>query len=187
MPMNEAQSYRIHTLSPEQEKEAMNSLYGLGGPMHPPNNQQLPLDLTAEELQEIRAYMAQQKQLQGSGIKEFDLAKPPIEFSNPSRSGKPYQFLEFPFLMYNHRTREAKPAMNHLQREAMLAEGWSEQPFKADVQEQPPLSPADLEAVQLNDFLLKMSKEERDALLAAVRGQSQAAAPEPDSKRKRQS
>lgn len=184
MPMNEAESYRIHSLSPEQEKEAIQSLYGPGGSMYP--NNQSPLNLTPEELQDIRAYIAQQKQLQGSSIKEFDLAKPPIEFSDPTRAGKPHQFLEYPFLMYNHRTKEAKPARSHPEREAMLAEGWSDRPFQAEVQVEPPLSPADLESVQLNDFLLKMSKEERDALLAAVRGQSQAAAPEPDSKRKRQ-
>jgi hypothetical protein len=161
MPINEAEGYAlISSLTDKQQKEAMASVYGLGGnTMTPTMNQS---DLSYEERIKLRRLLDSLDQKEAGGMKEFDLAKPPVP---------PYQYREFPFVMYHHQTRVSKPARNHEEREQMKAQGWSEAPFPAEGQ-QVELSGAELEESALIDRLLKMPKEEREALLAAARGET---------------
>lgn len=176
--MNEAQGYRLHSnLTPQQQKEAMENLYGAGGSMSPnvpPNfNEQPSLSLTYEEQQKMRQYLDMLAQKE-AGVKEFDLAKPPIP---------QYQYREFPYMLYDHRNRKSKAAQNHMEREAMLAQGWTREPLPPEAVEAPdlPILAADLQEAQLVDTLLKMPKEQREELLASVRGEN----PGSESKKKK--
>jgi hypothetical protein len=141
----------------------MQAVYGLGG-----NNTMTPTmnetALSYEERIKLRRLLDQLDQKEAGGMKEFDLAKPPVP---------PYQFREYPYVMYNHQTRQAKAARNHEEREQMQSAGWRDQPFTAEGQ-QVELTGQEIEESQLIDRLLKMSKEERESLLAAARGETPA-------------
>ena len=153
----------------------MESLYGLGGTMYPPTEDQQML-LTQEEIAKFRRFLSLQESGE-AGRKEFDLAKPPV----PA-----YQFREFPFVMYNHRTRQTKPARNHQEREEMTAQGWSVEPFENPQERAEILSPAEYGEARKMDALLKMSPEKLERLLAlAESGETQPAEPEPDNAPKR--
>lgn len=144
-------------------------------PTMPPNFNESPqLSLTYEEQQKMRQYLDMLAQKE-AGVKEFDLAKPPV--------GQ-YQYREFPFMMYDHRNRKSKAAQNHMEREAMLAQGWTREPLPPEAVEAPdhPILAADLEEAQLVDTLLKMPREQREELLSTLRGEKPA---EPESKKKK--
>jgi len=141
--------------------------------------------LTADEVAQFRQWAASQRQ-QNNGIKEFDLATPPRQFSDPYAGPGPYRYQEFPFTMYNHRTRQAKNARNFQEREAMRSQGWSEDPITEHPQERQDammqnLSGADVAQASKFDLLLKMPPEKLDRLLAiAERLEAEPAAPEPE-------
>lgn len=165
--MNEAQGFRLHsTLTPKEEHAAMEAVYGLGGnSMHPPANE---VQLSYEERIKMRRYLDALDQKEAGGMKEFDLGKPPVA---------PYHYREFPFLMYNHETRTTRAAHNHEEREAMAAQGWSADPFPAEGQDIP-LTVAEREEAGRLDRLMKMSKEEFEALTAGAQPQPAGGQPE---------
>jgi hypothetical protein len=139
MPLNES-SGLISSLTEKEQKEAMAAVYGLGDLMSPDT-------LTYEDRVRMRRLLDQmdQKDTVGS-TKEFDLNKPPAP---------PYVYREFPFLLYNHTSRQAKPAKNQEERERMLAAGWSEDPFPSEVPEVLLTSDELAEAEEVNQKLKK--------------------------------
>lgn len=78
--------------------------------------------------------------------REFDLAKPPVP---------PYVYREFPFLLYNHQTKESKPAHNYEEKQQMLADGWSVDPFPAEPPPGPPLTAEERTAIEEIDRKLE--------------------------------
>jgi hypothetical protein len=168
MPINESEGYSLGTdLTPKQQQQAMADIYGLGGNQMTPSVNESALSY--EERIKLRRLLDSLDQKEAGGMKEFDLAKPPVPH---------YQQREYPFVMYHYATRTARLAQNHGEREQMKAQGWSEEPFPAEGQEIP-LTGAEAEETELVDRLLRMPKEEREALLAAARGETQA---EPETK-----
>ena len=160
MPINEAQSFRLHSLSEKEEREAIESLYGV--PMSPTDTQ-----LTYEERIKMRRLLDDLDRKEAGGHKEFDLAKPPVP---------QYHYREFPFVMYHHEERIARPAKNHEEREKMRAAGWKDEPF--DSENQPPeLTAGEREEAALVNRLLKKHKEQLDVLLSTEQ--------QPESNRKR--
>lgn len=115
MPINEIPAHQS-SLTEKEQKEALAALYGESKPMYP--NPQT--EWTYEERVKIRQMldMADQKEA-ANGMREFDLNKPPTP---------PYRHNEYPYLMYNHETGQSRAALNHLQREQLAAQGWSENP-----------------------------------------------------------
>jgi len=117
MPINEAGQGSLH-LTEKQQREAMQSIYGLGGSMSPTTN-----DLTYEDRVRMRRLLDDLDQKDAGGMKSFDLAKPNV----PA-----YQYREFPFVVYDHKTGKAKQVRNHEEREAAFAAGWSIDPAPAE-------------------------------------------------------
>jgi hypothetical protein len=101
----------------------------------------------------MRRMLDELDQKQAGGMKEFDLNKPPVP---------PYVYREYPFLMYNHQTKQTRPALNHEQRQKMLAEGWSEDPIPAEVPEVELTVSERIQAEEI-DRRLKMPKEQLEA------------------------
>ena len=138
------------SLTEKQEREAMAAVYGLqGAPMHP-NTQ---TELSYEERVKMRRMLDELDQKQAGGLKEFDLNKPPVP---------PYAYSEYPFLLYNHQTKQTRAAMNPQQRQQMIASGWSEDPVPV---ENPEVALTATELMQADeiDRRLKMSKDQLEA------------------------
>lgn len=115
MPLNEAESFRHSNLTEKQQHDAIQAIYGVE------RDPMTPEALTYEERVKMRRMLDQMDQKEASGaMKDFDLNKPPVP---------PYQYREFPFLMYNHEEKRTKAARDHVERERMIAEGWSESPL----------------------------------------------------------
>jgi len=123
MPLNEARGFHTN-LTQEQKREAERALYGLENVM--------PAEATQEEMNRMREILAQHDaKTQAAGMKDFDLNKPPTA---------PYVYREFPFLMYHHRDKKTMPARTHEERERLLADGWSVDPFPSGAQPEIPLT-----------------------------------------------
>lgn len=145
MPLNEAESFHHGNLTEKEQQEAMSAIYGLEKPMTP-----TPAEiLTYEERVKMRRYLDDLDRKEASGVKEFDLNKPPIV---------PYVYREFPFLMYHHETKRTKAAPNHEIRERMIAEGWSTDPFPAEGTEIPLTAAEHAEVEKLNEELKKKKR-----------------------------
>lgn len=141
MPLNESVGSLYSNLTEQQQREAEQALYGLDkGPTMSP-------EPTHEEYERMRQILAQHdaKTAQNS-MKEFDLNKPP---------SKPYIYQEFPFLMYHHQTKKTRPARNNGEREQMLVEGWSMDPFPAEGVEIPLTAAEHAEADEIDARLTK--------------------------------
>jgi hypothetical protein len=189
MPINESTGRIYSGLTPKEEHEAMREIYGLGD-----QRTMTPVANAVYEAR-IQALEAKIKELDprqaAPGMKEFDLAKPPVP---------QYQFREFPFIMYHHQTRTSRAANSHEERERMRDDGWSDQPFRAQGYEEP-LTRAEIEEaakfdrraqmssahLEFMDRISRMSKEDLETLLGAMRGgETQASAePEPETKSRR--
>ena len=142
MPLNESAGFRTN-LTPRQQREAMQALYGL-------ENTMSPEPLSYEERVKLRRMLdaMDQKEVQG-GAKDFDLNKPPVP---------PYAYREYPYLIYNHAQRVTRPARNPDERARLLEEGWSEQPFTAEQPEIPLTAAEHTEAELVNARLEKKRK-----------------------------
>lgn len=127
----------------------MRAIYGFGQreDMSPTNAN---VELTYEERVRLRQMLDIMDQKQAGGMKEFDLNKPPV----PA-----YVFREYPFLMYNHETGQAKAARNGAERELMEASGWSEDPFPAAEPPEIPLTAA--EHAEVSEVDKKLEKRKR--------------------------
>jgi hypothetical protein len=143
MPINESTGIPPSNLTQKQQKEAMRSIYGLNEreTMTPTNT-----DLTYEERVKLRRMLDNLDQKEAGGTKEFDLNKPPVP---------PYVYREFPYLMYNHEVKSTRPARNHEERERMLAEGWSTEPFPAEAPEIELTAAERAEAEEIDKKLVK--------------------------------
>lgn len=144
MPLNEAEGYHHSSLTEKEQHEAEEAIYGLAER----ESVMTPELLTYEDRVRMRRILDQMDQKDAAGaMKEFDLNKPPVP---------PYVYREFPFLMYHHQTKQSKPAQNHQERERMLAEGWSTDPFGSDAPPEIPLSAEEhAEAEEINNKLKK--------------------------------
>lgn len=142
MPLNESSGFYPGSLTDKQQREAMSAIYGLTE-----RDAMSPETLTYEERVKMRRYLDQMDSKEASGaMKEFDLNKPPTA---------PYVYREFPFLMYHHQNNTTKPARNHEERERMVAEGWSMDPFHSEVPEIPLTAAEHAEADEINHKLDK--------------------------------
>lgn len=141
MPLNEARNPHSN-LTEKQQREAQSAIYGLTerDPMS-------PTEFSYEERVRMRQMLDAMDQKDArSATKEFDLNKPPQA---------PYMYKEFPFLMYHHGENRTKAALNHEDRERMLAEGWSMQPFGSAGAEIPLTAAEHEEAEEINRKLDK--------------------------------
>ena len=112
MPLNEAAGYNSHSnLTEEQQREAQKAIYGLAGRV--PTTMS-PENLTYEDRVRMRRILDQLDQKEQTGMKEFDLNKPPQA---------PYAYREFPYLLYDHANARTRAARNHEERELMLSQG----------------------------------------------------------------
>ena len=155
-------------LTEKQQREAMAAVYDLAGASMHPNTQNELMDeereLTYVERVRMRQHLDNLDQKQAGGLKEFDLNKPPVP---------PYAYREYPFLMYNHRTKQTRAALNHEQRQKMLAGQWpqypgqwSEEPARAEIPEVELTVSERLQAEEI-DRRLKMPKEQLETELSA--------------------
>ena len=131
--------------------------------MMPPTLNQA--DFSYEDRVRMRRWLDSEDQKQAGGMKEFDLAKPPV----PA-----YQYREYPFLMYHHASGVAKPARNYEERHIMLAQGWSESAAREEAHAQNgttvhrPLPNGDTPAALL-DRIMSMSDEDRLNLILVLK------------------
>jgi hypothetical protein len=117
MPINEGLG-NPSNLTEKEQREAMKAVYGLAerAPMTPTTT-----DLSTFSFEERKRLRELLDREDGklAGQREFDLNKPPAP---------PYQYREFPFLMYHHATGKTHPARNEEEREHLISEGWSRNP-----------------------------------------------------------
>src|SRR6516164_1439367 len=90
MPINEFVNLRRSNLTKEQRREAEAAIYGL-------STNEMINQISPEEIERMRAIIAQHDQTNKGGIKEFDLNNPPR---------LPYRFQEYPKVVYDHDGRQ---------------------------------------------------------------------------------
>lgn len=135
--------------------------------MHPPAMNQV--DFSYEDRIKLRRWLDDQDQKQAGGMKEFDLAKPPVP---------PYQYREYPYMMYDHSAGRAKPARNYEERQIMIGQGWSESADPSESQQPIPAPNGERDA--LLNRVMSMSDEERMTLIIALKAmEPKFEAPEP--------
>lgn len=144
MPINDARVPARSSLTREQQRQQEAAIYGLDPSLMSPNTPQF----THEELERMRAILAQHDQSGNGKIREFDLNNPPKER---------YVHQEFPRLVYNHASRKHKPAHTQAELDTHLAAGWSKEPFPAEAEE-PELSAEDAAEAAEVDAQLKKKK-----------------------------
>ena len=118
MPMNQAGSFKRSGLTKQQKAEQEAAIYGLT-----PQHQMSQLQLSHDEIERMRQIVAQHDSQSGgtkSGIREFDLNKPPQER---------YVFRPFPEVLYHHETRTHKTVHNRDQQLEALADGYVKEPY----------------------------------------------------------
>lgn len=144
MPLNEAEGFHSSSLTEKQQREAERALYGLE------RETMSPTELTYEERVKMRRMLDALDQKEAAGSKDFDLNKPPTA---------PYTYREFPYLMYHHETQRTKSARSPEERERMLAEGWSQNPYPPEAPPEIPLTAAEhAEAEEIEAKLIKRRK-----------------------------
>ena len=97
--------------------------------------------LSPEEIEKMRALVAEHDATNGKAVNEFDLNNPPQ---------KPYRHQEFPKMVYLHEERKHKVVKNATELEAHLKQGWETEPFPVEV-EAPALSAAEQKEVERLD------------------------------------
>lgn len=107
------------------------------------------LEFTFEERVRLRRMLDIQDQKESGGMKEFDFNKPNVP---------PYQYREYPFLMYHHGEQKTRPARDFEERQRMLAEGWSEDQFPPEVPEVELTAKEREEALAIDKQLVKKKK-----------------------------
>jgi hypothetical protein len=125
MPLNEARGFAprrsagYKPLNKQQKHEAHAAILGLA----PPQPTMQTPQLTTNEVESMRALVAQHDASYRSETKEFDLNNPPKQ---------PYTHQEFPRLVYHHMRRMHRVAQNAGELAAALEAGWSKEPFAAE-------------------------------------------------------
>jgi hypothetical protein len=82
--------------------------------------------LSPEEDKTLRQLLAKARNEGPPPIQEFDLNKPHSE---------PYSYQEFPYTLYDHRSKRTRLAANAQERQRLIAMGWRSEPFPAAFQE----------------------------------------------------
>ncbi len=137
---------RRSNLTREQKQQAEAAIYGLQENFMAPS-------LTKDEIERMRAIVAQHDS-QGRGkIQEFDLNNPPKQ---------PYTHQEFPRVMYHHGKHITRIAKDAEEMDAAISAGWSKEPFPAVPEPEEPELDAEsaAEAAEL-DAKLKRNKRPR--------------------------
>jgi len=110
-----------------------------------------PTDLTYEERVKMRRLLDEADQKDAAnGMREFDLNRPPAP---------PYVYREYPRLLYNHVTKQNKPAHTYEQHQAMLAQGWTEEPITPEPVEVRLTAQEQEEAEAIDKQLVKKGKK----------------------------
>src|SRR5215831_3851994 len=117
MPINESVNLRRSNLTKEQRREQEAAIYGL-------STNEMIQQLSPEEIERMRAIVAQHDQQNKGGIKEFDLNNPPKA---------PYRHQEYPKMVYDHEERTHARVHNREQEQEALNAGYSLEPFPAEV------------------------------------------------------
>ena len=104
-----------------------------------------------EEIERMRAILAQHDQTNKTGIQEFDLNNPPKV---------PYTHQEFPKVVYHHAKQQMRKAQNPEDLEAAIAAGWSREPFPAEgAVEEPELDETSAAEAAAADAKLRSKKK----------------------------
>jgi hypothetical protein len=137
MPLNEARAFKRSNLTKTQRQEQFAAIYGVET-----HQSYMPSNLSFEEIQKMRALVAEHDRTQQGGIKEFDLNNPPKA---------PYTHQEFPRLVYHQAKRTHRVAHTPEDLAEALTHGWTKEPFPTEADIAPELdseSAAELAAVE---------------------------------------
>ena len=134
MPINESSRYGGGELTERQKRQAEAAIFGLPDPttMQP--------DYSATEVEQMREILKRHDAQQQSGIREFDLNKPPrVETLAPGTPGAagPYIWQAFPRMLYDHENRMYTTVKNQVEQDRMLEAGWRIDPYPAEAPEPP--------------------------------------------------
>ena len=119
MPINESVNLRRSNLTKEQRREQEAAIYGL-------STKQMIDQLSPEEIERMRAIVAQHDQTNKGGIKEFDLNDPPKV---------PYRYQEYPKVVYDHEGRRNFIVRNREDEKEALDSGLRLDPYPAEALE----------------------------------------------------
>jgi hypothetical protein len=128
MPLYEAQGFALakrSSLTPQQQLEQHAALFGV--PLerkHPPMQALTPeqasaLNLTPEQVENMRELVLQHDAARSNETREFDLNKP---------NTPPYKHQEFPTTVYQHAKGKNRIVKNAAELERALAAGWDRKP-----------------------------------------------------------
>jgi hypothetical protein len=126
MPINESVNLRRSNLTKEQRREAEAAIYGL-------STKEMINQLSPEEIERMRAIVAQHDQQNKGGIKEFDLNAPPK---------LPYRHQEYPKVVYDHDGRRHFFVHNREEEREAIDTGLRLDPYPAEPVEVEPESEA---------------------------------------------
>jgi hypothetical protein len=130
MPINEFVNLRRSNLTKEQRREAEAAIYGL-------STNEMINQISPEEIERMRAIIAQHDQTNKGGIKEFDLNNPPR---------LPYRFQEYPKVVYDHDGRQNFIVRNREEEKEALESGLRLDPYTAEpVEAHPEAEAAEIE------------------------------------------
>jgi hypothetical protein len=130
MPINESVNLRRSNLTKEQRREAEAAIYGL-------STKEMINQISPEEIERMRAIIAQHDQTNKGGIKEFDLNNPPK---------LPYRHQEFPKMVYDHEGRRHFIVHNRAEETDAIESGLSLEPYPAEpVEVEPEAEAAEIE------------------------------------------
>ncbi len=147
MPINEASGYRRSNLTAQQRKEAEAAIYGLT-----PISMQDTLELTAAEIERMRAIVSQHDRTNGK-MEEIDL-------NNPKTP--PYRYQKFPKMIYSHAKRENRIVRSEDEMQGFIALGWVDVPYPQDEPEPTPLDAAGAaEAAQVDQKLAELRAKKK--------------------------
>lgn len=143
MPLYESYGPARGGLTREQKRQEEAAIYGLQGE----NN--LSTALSPAEIERLRQIVADHDRQHGPP-KEFDLNRPPKE---------PYQYQEFPRMLYHHERRETRIVKSEYELALALEDGWRKEAFLVEVPE-PVLDVASQREVEeINEKLAQARKK----------------------------
>lgn len=103
-----------------------------------PQHDPAPTGLTAAQIEQMRAILAEHDRIHAGVQKEFDLNNPKVER---------YVHKEYDKMLYHHGSRKHAIVRNRKEEEALLAKGWSNEPFPPE--EAPAAASAENEADEI--------------------------------------
>ena len=144
MPVYESAGYRRSGLTNKQKREQEAAIYGLS-----PND--MTEQFSPEDIERMRAILAQHDGQKHKGIREFDLNNPPKE---------PYTHQPYPAIRYEHETRTHLVVRNRKEDEAALEAGYVKEAYPREaVAVEVPLSAAEQAEVDRLDKIARQPKK----------------------------